>query len=215
MKRIIRRMIWNWELLCLLLRLGDIICMVLRVYHLTDSQKSSTIFDQRSLNMRQGDGLSCLVDYECEISYHSGKSTVMADALSGRSALQPRQQENYILGESAWFDQQMKEGGGLASKAFGFAATTMRYLNGEEKDDLLSVAWQTCDKKALEQDASLHVPLDEIKVDRTLHFVEEPVEIMDREVKSLKRSKIALVKVRWNSKHGPEFTWECEDYMDV
>ncbi|GJT49530.1 hypothetical protein Tco_0975687 [Tanacetum coccineum] len=44
-------------------------------------------------------------------------------------------------------------------------------------------------------------------------FVEEPVEIMDREVKSLKRSKIALVKVRWNSKRGPEFTWEREDYM--
>ncbi|GJR88071.1 putative reverse transcriptase domain-containing protein [Tanacetum coccineum] len=67
-------------------------------------------------------------------------------------------------------------------------------------------------KKCL-ADASLHVPLDEIKVDKTLHFVEEPVEIMDREVKSLKRSKIALVKVHWNSKHGPEFTWEREDYM--
>ncbi|GJV77187.1 putative reverse transcriptase domain-containing protein, partial [Tanacetum coccineum] len=62
-------------------------------------------------------------------------------------------------------------------------------------------------------DASLHVPLDEIKVDKTLCFVEEPVEILDREVKSLKRSKIALVKVRWNSKRGPEFTWEREDYM--
>ncbi|GJY92517.1 reverse transcriptase domain-containing protein [Tanacetum coccineum] len=67
-------------------------------------------------------------------------------------------------------------------------------------------------KKCL-ADASLHVPLDEIKVDKTLRFVEEPVEIMDREVKRLKRSKISLVKVRWNSKHGPEFTWECEDYM--
>ncbi|GKA07875.1 hypothetical protein Tco_0687099, partial [Tanacetum coccineum] len=52
-----------------------------------------------------------------------------------------------------------------------------------------------------------------VKVDKTLRFVEEPVEIMDREVKSLKRSKIALVKVRWNSKRGPEFTWEREDYM--
>ncbi|GKE06919.1 hypothetical protein Tco_1398937 [Tanacetum coccineum] len=67
-------------------------------------------------------------------------------------------------------------------------------------------------KKCL-ADASLHVPLGEIKVDKTLRFVEEPVEIMDREVKSLKRSKIALVKVRWNSKRGPEFTWEREDYM--
>ncbi|GJW27642.1 putative reverse transcriptase domain-containing protein [Tanacetum coccineum] len=67
-------------------------------------------------------------------------------------------------------------------------------------------------KKCL-ADASLHVPLNDIKVDKTLRFVEEPVEIMDREVKSLKRSKIALVKVRWNSKRGPEFTWEREDYM--
>ncbi|GKB68383.1 putative reverse transcriptase domain-containing protein [Tanacetum coccineum] len=62
-------------------------------------------------------------------------------------------------------------------------------------------------------DANLHVPLDEIKIDKTLHFVEEPVEIMDREVRSLKRSKILLVKVRWNLKRGPEFTWEREDHM--
>ncbi|GKC33602.1 hypothetical protein Tco_1045986 [Tanacetum coccineum] len=67
-------------------------------------------------------------------------------------------------------------------------------------------------KKCL-ADASLHVPLDEIRVDKALHFVEEPVEIMDQEVRSLKRSKISLVKVRWNSKRGPEFTWEREDHM--
>ncbi|GJX63826.1 hypothetical protein Tco_0296726 [Tanacetum coccineum] len=69
-------------------------------------------------------------------------------------------------------------------------------------------------KKCL-ADANLHVPLDEIKVDKTLRFVEEPVEIMDREIKKLKRRKIALVKVRWNSKHGPEFTWEHEDQMRI
>ncbi|GKD39276.1 hypothetical protein Tco_1259483 [Tanacetum coccineum] len=67
-------------------------------------------------------------------------------------------------------------------------------------------------KKCL-ADASLYVPLDEIKVDKTLRFVEEPVEIMDREVKRLKRSKISLVKVCWNSKRGPKFTWEGKDYM--
>ncbi|GKE58928.1 hypothetical protein Tco_1498113 [Tanacetum coccineum] len=67
-------------------------------------------------------------------------------------------------------------------------------------------------KKCL-ADANLHVPLGEIKDDKTLHFVEEPVEIMDREIKKLKRRKIALVKVRWNSKRGPEFTWEHEDHM--
>ncbi|GJS87624.1 putative reverse transcriptase domain-containing protein [Tanacetum coccineum] len=64
-------------------------------------------------------------------------------------------------------------------------------------------------------DARLHVPLKDIKVDKTLCFVEEPVEIMDREVKRLKRRKIALVKVRWDSKRGPEFTWEHEDQMRI
>ncbi|GKE41944.1 hypothetical protein Tco_1469228, partial [Tanacetum coccineum] len=67
-------------------------------------------------------------------------------------------------------------------------------------------------KKCL-ADASLHVPLNEIKVDKTLYFIEEPTKILDREVKSLERSKISLVKVRWDSKRGPEFTWEREDFM--
>ncbi|GJY84205.1 hypothetical protein Tco_0497581 [Tanacetum coccineum] len=67
--------------------------------------------------------------------------------------------------------------------------------------------------KKLLGNANLHVPLNEIKIDKTLRFVDEPVEIMDREIKSLKRSRIPLVKVHWNSKRGPEFTWEREDYM--
>ncbi|GJW84917.1 putative reverse transcriptase domain-containing protein [Tanacetum coccineum] len=45
----------------------------------------------------------------------------------------------------------------------------------------------------------------------TLHFVEEPLEVVGREVKRLKRSRIPLVKVRWNSKRDPEFTWEQKD----
>nr|GEY71062.1 hypothetical protein [Tanacetum cinerariifolium] len=64
-------------------------------------------------------------------------------------------------------------------------------------------------------DAILHVPLDEIKVDKTLRFVEELVEIMNREIRKLKRKLIVLVKVRWNIKRGPEFTWEHEDQMRI
>ncbi|GJR83712.1 putative reverse transcriptase domain-containing protein [Tanacetum coccineum] len=60
-------------------------------------------------------------------------------------------------------------------------------------------------------DEPLAVPLDGLHFDDKLQFVEEPVEIMDREVKRLKRSRIPLIKVRWNSKRGPEFTWERED----
>ncbi|GJW59395.1 putative reverse transcriptase domain-containing protein [Tanacetum coccineum] len=54
-------------------------------------------------------------------------------------------------------------------------------------------------------DPTLQVPLDEIQVDAKLNFVEEPVEILEREFKKLKRSRIAIVKVWWNSKRGPEF----------
>ncbi|GJV97908.1 hypothetical protein Tco_1549485 [Tanacetum coccineum] len=62
-------------------------------------------------------------------------------------------------------------------------------------------------------DEPLAIPLDEIHVDDKLNFIEEPVEIMDCEVKRLKQSHIPIVKVRWNSKRGPEFTWEREDQM--
>ncbi|GKC21912.1 hypothetical protein Tco_1024062 [Tanacetum coccineum] len=60
-------------------------------------------------------------------------------------------------------------------------------------------------------DEPLSVPLDGLHIDDKLHFVEEPVEIMDREVKQLKRSCILIVKVRWNFRRGPEFTWERKD----
>ncbi|GKF72750.1 hypothetical protein Tco_0208864, partial [Tanacetum coccineum] len=60
-------------------------------------------------------------------------------------------------------------------------------------------------------DDPLTVPLDGLHVDDKLQFVEEPVEIMDREVKQLRHSRVPIVKVRWNSKRGPEFMWERED----
>ncbi|GJX70455.1 putative reverse transcriptase domain-containing protein [Tanacetum coccineum] len=65
-------------------------------------------------------------------------------------------------------------------------------------------------KKCL-SDESLVIPIKELQLDDKLNFVEEPVEVMDREIKQLKRSHIPIIKVRWNSKRGPEFTWERED----
>ncbi|GKA40750.1 putative reverse transcriptase domain-containing protein [Tanacetum coccineum] len=67
-------------------------------------------------------------------------------------------------------------------------------------------------KKCL-SDKPLKIPLDEIYIDDKLHFVEEPVEIMYREVKRLKKSRIPIIKVRWNTRRGPEFTWEREDHF--
>nr|GEU82986.1 putative reverse transcriptase domain-containing protein [Tanacetum cinerariifolium] len=65
-------------------------------------------------------------------------------------------------------------------------------------------------KKCLSNE-SLVILMKELRLDDKLNFVEEPVEIFDRKVKQLKQSHISIVKVRWNFKRGPKFTWECED----
>ncbi|GKB25495.1 retrovirus-related pol polyprotein from transposon TNT 1-94 [Tanacetum coccineum] len=65
-------------------------------------------------------------------------------------------------------------------------------------------------KKCL-SDESLVIPMKELQLDDKLNFVEEPVEVMDREINQLKRSCIPIIKVQWNSKRGLEFTWERED----
>ncbi|GJW83194.1 putative reverse transcriptase domain-containing protein [Tanacetum coccineum] len=67
-------------------------------------------------------------------------------------------------------------------------------------------------KKCL-SDEELVIPLDEVRIDKKLHFIEEPNEIMDREVKKLKQSRIPIVKVQWNSRRGLEYTWEREDQI--
>nr|GEX20914.1 reverse transcriptase domain-containing protein [Tanacetum cinerariifolium]GEX27344.1 reverse transcriptase domain-containing protein [Tanacetum cinerariifolium] len=60
-------------------------------------------------------------------------------------------------------------------------------------------------------DEPLAILLDGLHIDDKLHFVEEPVEIKDQEVKWLKQSRILIVNVRWNSRRDPEFRWERED----
>ncbi|GJY20159.1 putative reverse transcriptase domain-containing protein [Tanacetum coccineum] len=57
------------------------------------------------------------------------------------------------------------------------------------------------------------VPMEGIQLDDKLHMIEEPVEIIDKEVKRLKQSRIPIVKGHWNSQRGPEFTWEREDQI--
>nr|GEV69808.1 putative reverse transcriptase domain-containing protein [Tanacetum cinerariifolium] len=78
----------------------------------------------------------------------------------------------------------------------------------------LSRVHHTCHVSNLKKcyaDESLVMPLEGIHVDNKLQFVEEPVEIMKQEIKRLKQSRIPLVKVRWNSRRCPEFTWERKD----
>nr|GFA66240.1 putative reverse transcriptase domain-containing protein [Tanacetum cinerariifolium] len=70
---------------------------------------------------------------------------------------------------------------------------------------------ETTEKIVLIKQRMQVMPLKGVHTDDTLQFVEEHVEIMEREIKRLKQRQIPLVKVRWNSRWGPEFTWEHED----
>ncbi|GKF17880.1 putative reverse transcriptase domain-containing protein [Tanacetum coccineum] len=88
-----------------------------------------------------------------------------------------------------------------------------RYVGLELPQELSRVhhTFHVSNLKKYYADEPLVMSLEGIHVDDKLQFVEEPVEIMEQEIKRLKRSRIPLVKVRWNSKRGPEFTWERED----
>jgi hypothetical protein len=60
---------------------------------------------------------------------------------------------------------------------------------------------------------TLIMPLQDVEVNEKLKFVEQPMQIEDRQTKKLKKKTLVLVKVRWNSRRGPEYTWELESEM--
>ncbi|GKB35213.1 putative reverse transcriptase domain-containing protein [Tanacetum coccineum] len=95
-------------------------------------------------------------------------------------------------------------------KRVGLVAYTLELP--EELSNVYSTFHISSLKKCL-SDESLVILMKELRLDDKLSFMEEPVEIKDREVKQLRQSRIPIVKLRWNSKRGPEFTWEHEDQI--
>ncbi|GJS03835.1 hypothetical protein Tco_0320343 [Tanacetum coccineum] len=174
-----------------------------------------------------------LVEFSYNNSYHSSVRRAPFEALYGRKCRSPimwaevgeghligpeRKPLEFSVGEyvllkvSPWKGVVLFRKKGKLAPRIGPVAYRLRLpeeLNGVHDTFHVSNL-----KKCL-ADPTLQVPLDEIQVNAKLNFVEEPVEILEREFKKLKRSRIAIVKVRWNSKYGPEFTWEREDQMKL
>ncbi|GKD14692.1 hypothetical protein Tco_1199099, partial [Tanacetum coccineum] len=97
-------------------------------------------------------------------------------------------------------------------KSYADKRRTLAYrLELPEQLSLVHSTFHVSNLKKCFVDEPLAIPLDEIQIDDKLNFIEEPVEIMDQEVKRLKQSHIPIVKIRWNLRRGPEFTWERED----
>nr|GEV99960.1 hypothetical protein [Tanacetum cinerariifolium] len=166
------------------------------------------------------------------------KANVVADALSHKERIEPLQVRALVLTTGLDLPRQILEAqiealkpedlekedvGGMIRKDIPKEklephANGTLCLNGRSwlpcYDDLrVHHTFHVSNLKKCYANKPLVMPLQGIHIDDRLQFVEEPVENMEHEIKRLKQSRIPLVKVRWNSKRGPEFTWEREDLI--
>nr|GEV02054.1 putative reverse transcriptase domain-containing protein [Tanacetum cinerariifolium] len=146
-----------------------------------------------------------LVELSYNNRYHASIKAAPFEALYGRKCRSP----------VCWSE----ETGKLSSRYVGSFKIIDRIgpmaYNLEQSDELCGIhnIFHVSNLKKCLANENLIILLEEIQLDDKLHFIEEPVEIMDRELKQLKHRRISIVKVRWNSRRGSEFTWKREDYF--
>ncbi|GJU25080.1 putative reverse transcriptase domain-containing protein [Tanacetum coccineum] len=162
-----------------------------------------------------------LVEFSYNNSYHASIKAAPFEALYGRKMsftylLGPR--DKVMLKVSPWkgvvrFGKQGKLNPRYVGpfKVLEKVGSVAYKLELPQELSRVHNTFHVSNLKKCYSDEPVAVPLEGLHVDDKLRFVEEPVEIMDREVKRLKQSRIPIVKVRWNSRRGPEFTWERED----
>ncbi|GKC07454.1 putative reverse transcriptase domain-containing protein [Tanacetum coccineum] len=191
------------------------------------------------LDFRKGWGIHLpLVEFSYNNSYHTSIKAAPFEALYGRNRIQAARdrQKSYadvrrkplefqvgdkvMLKVLPWKEViRFGKRGKLNPRYIGpfkiiaKVGTVAYRLELPEQLSKVHSTFHVSNLKKCMSDEPLAIPLEEIQVDDKLHFIEEPVEIMDHEVKCLKQSRILIVKVRWNSRRGPEFTWEREDQM--
>ncbi|GJY42438.1 putative reverse transcriptase domain-containing protein [Tanacetum coccineum] len=135
-----------------------------------------------------------LVEFSYNNSYHTSVKYAPFEALYGRKCRSPVIWTE--VGESQLIRPELVQ------------ETTEKIFQNKER---LITARSRQKSYADKRQPNVQVPLDEIEIDENLRFVEEPIEIVEQDVKKLKRRRIPLVKVRWNSRQGAEYTWERED----
>nr|GEV23027.1 zinc finger, CCHC-type [Tanacetum cinerariifolium] len=192
----------------------------------TDHTSLQHILDQKELNMRQRRWLELLSDYDCDIRYHPGKANVVADALSRKEWSRPLRVRALVMTMGLNLLKKTLEAQTEALKPENLSAEDVggmirKDLPKEKENDPMEKLMRLYMKEVVTRHGvpvsiisdrdgrfmslfrkALHKTL-ELRVDDKLHFVEEPVEVMDHEIKQLKRSRIPIIKVKWNSKRDP------------
>nr|GEU42239.1 putative reverse transcriptase domain-containing protein [Tanacetum cinerariifolium] len=178
-----------------------------------DHKSLQHIFSQKELNKRQRRWIEFFSDYACKIRYHPSKMNLVADVLSRKKRVKPKRVRvmNMTLQLSIKdriLAAQKEKGVVRFGKKEKLAPRFVRPFEIIEKVGLVAYRFRLPEelngvhgtfhvsnlKKCL-ADPTLQVPLDEIQVDAKLNFMEEHVEILKREFKKLKRSRISIVKV--------------------
>nr|GEW09999.1 hypothetical protein [Tanacetum cinerariifolium] len=154
-----------------------------------------------------------LVEFSYNNSYHFSVRCALFEALLGRkyrsSIIWSEVGEDQLIGPECGTLWEKREtstrfvGPFEIIEKIGPVAYKLDFL--KELEGVHDTSYVSNLKKCL-ADPTMQVPFDEIQVDAKLNFIEEPVEILEKEFKKLNRSRIAIVKVWWNSKRGPKFT---------
>ncbi|GJX69740.1 putative reverse transcriptase domain-containing protein [Tanacetum coccineum] len=218
----------NQDLGCMLMQRGKVIAYA--SWQLKIHEKNYTTHDLELEGVKYApkEGwIELFSDYDCEIRYHPEEATVVADALSEASKednapaemlcgldqqMEKKIEDTHLpLAEFSYNNSYHSSVRCAPFEALYGRKCRSPILWAEIRENRYKqLGFEVGDKVILEvlswkgekylADSNLHVPVEEIKVDKTLRFVEEPVEIIDREVKSLKRSRVPIVKVHSNSK---------------
>nr|GEV02066.1 putative reverse transcriptase domain-containing protein [Tanacetum cinerariifolium] len=179
----------------------------------TDHKNLQHILDQNDLNMRQCQWLELL----CEIHYHLGKANVVADSLSRKERIKPLRVQALVMTIDLNLPSQILNAQAETVKEENVMEENLRSLEkalGTRLDMSIACHPQIDDSNSLQQlskvhstfhmsnmkkclfDESLVIPLEVFQINDKLHFIEKPVEIMDREVERLKKVAIQSSRSR-------------------
>nr|GEY79965.1 putative reverse transcriptase domain-containing protein [Tanacetum cinerariifolium] len=169
---------------------------------------------QKELNLRQWRWIELLSDYDCEIRRQKSYTDIRAKPLEFEVGYMIQLKVSPWKGAMRFGKRRKLSPRYIRPFRIVAIVGPVAYML-EFPEELKGThnTFHVSNLKKYLAEGDIVVSMDEIQLDDKLHMIEDPVEVVDREVKQLKQSRIPIVKVRLNSERSPEFTWEHEDQI--